>query len=94
MDHFLTKGKSRSIPVTIVLKADSLSVVGWWGPRPADAQQLIDELKAAHTDGAVIKEKLHAWYGKDNGMSTAAEFITALQQAFAMTENKESHQAA
>jgi hypothetical protein len=94
MDHFLTNGKSRSIPVTIVLKADSLSVIGWWGPRPAGAQQLIDELKAAHIDGAVIKEKLHAWYGKDNGMSTATEFITALQQAFAMAEKKESHLAA
>lgn len=94
MDHFLTNGKSRSIPVTIVMKADTLSVIGWWGPRPTGAQLLIDELKANNTDGTIIKEKLHAWYGKDNGMSTAAEFIAAMQQAFASTDAIESFQAA
>lgn len=94
MDHFLTNGKSRSIPVTIVLKEDNLSVVGWWGPRPTGAQQLIDELKAANTESSIIKEKLHAWYGKDNGMSTATEFVAALQQAFSATEAMQSFRAA
>ncbi|MCU0395050.1 MAG: thioredoxin family protein [Chitinophagaceae bacterium] len=94
MDHFLTNGKSRSIPVTIVMKADSFDVIGWWGPRPEGAQQVIDDLKAAQAEASVMKEKLHGWYGRDKGASTAAEFVNALQQAFEKPESKSAHQAA
>ncbi len=87
MDRFLTNGTSRSIPVTIMLKADTLDVLGWWGPRPAGAQAVIDELKAENADFEIVKEKLHGWYAKDKGQSTAAEFMQTLQEAITTLEN-------
>lgn len=45
MDAFLTDGKSRSIPKVIVLDAQTLEVLGEWGPRPAQVQKNIYQKK-------------------------------------------------
>ncbi|MCC6760621.1 MAG: thioredoxin family protein [Chitinophagaceae bacterium] len=87
MDRFLTNGTSRSIPVTIILRSDTMDVLGWWGPRPTGAQAVIDELKAENADFEIVKEKLHGWYAKDKGQSTAAEFMQTLQEAITTLEN-------
>lgn len=87
MDRFLTNGTSRSIPVTIILRPGTMDVLGWWGPRPTGAQAVIDELKAENADFEIVKEKLHGWYAKDKGQSTAAEFMQTLQEAIATLEN-------
>lgn len=81
MDHFLTNGKSRSIPKTIMLKKHTLEVIGSWGPRPAKAQAMVDQLKAADTPMEQLAEQLHRWYKQDKGNSTADEFIKAVHQA-------------
>lgn len=81
MDHFLTNGKSRSIPKTIILKRQTLEVIGSWGPRPSAAQALVDQLKAADTPKEQLAEQLHGWYSQDKGASTAEEFIKAVDQA-------------
>lgn len=78
MDRFLTNGKSRSIPVTVILQPYTMNVLGWWGPRPAGAQAVIDELKAENADFEIVKEKLHSWYAKDKGYSIAEEFMQLL----------------
>jgi hypothetical protein len=78
-DEYLTNG-SRSIPKLVVLRADTLTEVLHWGPRPAEAQALILKLKAegmAHDD--FIRE-LHAWYAHDRTQATQRELLALLQQ--------------
>ena len=81
MDQFLTNGKSRSIPIIVLLDANSLEALAHWGPRPAGAQQLIDALKARNADFDEVKEKLHGWYAKDKGSQVANEFLATLEKA-------------
>ena len=81
MDEFLTNGKSRSIPKLICLDAQSLDVLGSWGPRPANAQKLYDEWRSV--DGVAyqdVAEKLHKWYAKDGTKSMQAEFAEKIPE--------------
>jgi hypothetical protein len=78
-DEYLTNG-SRSIPKLVVLRADTLTEVLHWGPRPAEAQALITRLKAegmAHDD--FIRE-VHAWYAHDRTQATQRELLALVQQ--------------
>jgi hypothetical protein len=78
-DQYLTNG-SRSIPKLVVLRADTLTEVTHWGPRPAEAQALINKLKAegmAHDD--FIRE-VHAWYAHDRTQAIQDELLSLLQQ--------------
>ncbi|PWN08078.1 thioredoxin family protein [Rhodohalobacter mucosus] len=79
MDDFLYQGKSRSIPVLIALDAQSLDVIGTWGPRPAEAQELFEELRS-ETDIPYqqIAETLHKWYTADKTISTQKEWVDLL----------------
>jgi hypothetical protein len=43
MDKYLTNGKSRSIPIIVLIDKDGNEVVRW-GPRAPEAQKLADEL--------------------------------------------------
>ena len=77
IDQYLTNG-SRSIPKLVMLRADTLTEVAHWGPRPAEAQALITRLKAegmAHDD--FIKE-LHTWYAHDRTQATQHELLGLL----------------
>ena len=78
-DQYLTNG-SRSIPKLVVLRADTLTEITHWGPRPAEAQALILKLKAegmAHDD--FIRE-LHTWYAHDRTQATQRELLALVQQ--------------
>ena len=78
MQHFLTN-EAKSIPKLIVLDAETLEVLTHWGPRPAEAKQLILDYKAAH--GVVdepAKIELQKWYLHDKGLSTQEEILTAI----------------
>lgn len=46
MDQFLTNGVARSIPIIIFLDKD-YHYVGKWGPRAANIQEEVDQLKAS-----------------------------------------------
>ncbi|HBQ59600.1 MAG TPA: thioredoxin family protein [Balneolaceae bacterium] len=78
MDEFLTNG-GRSIPKLIALDADSLDVMGTWGPRPKEAYELY---KIQRDDPEIPNEKamenLHLWYAKDRGKSIQQEFSELL----------------
>jgi len=73
MDAYLTNS-GRSIPKLIALKADTLEVLGTWGPRPAPAQQLVQEAKDSNLPFKEMAEKLHAWYAKDRSRTIQQEF--------------------
>ncbi len=89
IDNFLTRG-SRSIPKIICLDAESLVVLGTWGPRPIELQvkmmlrtravnKLLRKDDSTAEDRAqeiltIIKE----WYKGDNTESIQAEVIQNL----------------
>jgi len=78
-DKYLT-GSSRAIPKLVVLRADTLTEVLHWGPRPAEAQALLTKLKAegmAHDD--YVRE-IHAWYAHDRTQATQHELLALVQQ--------------
>ena len=76
MDDFLYKGKSRSIPVLIALDAQTLDVIGSWGPRPSEAQELFEELRSeSDIPYQQVAETLHKWYTADKTVSTQNEWV-------------------
>lgn len=64
MDQYLTNG-GRSIPKLIALDADTMEVLGTWGPRPVPAQELVLAAKAKDMPFKEMAEHLHGWYAKD-----------------------------
>ncbi len=77
MDQFLTNG-GRSIPKLIALEPDTFTILGTWGPRPAAAQYLMDELKKQQLPFPELATKLHSWYADDQTMSAQAELTMAI----------------
>jgi len=81
MDQFLYNGKSRSIPKLICLDADTMDILGDWGPRPEPAQRLYETLR---TDPDMptqkVAEILHKWYADDNGHEIQKEFFQLLDE--------------
>ncbi|MEM1217327.1 MAG: thioredoxin family protein [Bacteroidota bacterium] len=92
MDMFLTNG-GRSIPKIIFLDANSLEVLGDWGPRPSEIQARVmeavgqlrnmesgEEKKAYEYE---VKKDVQLWYAKDKTRTIQAEFLNALEGALA-----------
>lgn len=82
MDQYLTDG-ARSIPKVIAIDAATLSEVGTWGPRPAEAQEILLAYKALPEPKPSYMEfatQLHGWYAKNKTQSTQAELVGLLQQ--------------
>jgi hypothetical protein len=63
MDLYLTNG-GRSIPKVVVLDADGKETATW-GPRPAEAQALMDEWKTLEMRYSEKAEKLQLWYARN-----------------------------
>lgn len=81
MDDFLYKGKSRSIPVVIALDAQTLDVIGSWGPRPSEAQELFEELRSEiDIPYQQVAETLHKWYTANKTVSTQKEWTDLLSR--------------
>lgn len=78
MDQYLTNG-GRSIPKLIAIDTESNKELFTWGPRPKDAQDLVDTIKKdpSKTQEDMINA-LYAWYPKDKGMSTEREIAVLL----------------
>lgn len=83
MDAFLTNG-GRSIPKTIFVDPATGEVLGTWGPRPAEAQAMMEDIKlqeAALPEAerpafhAQAIASIHLWYAKDKGRSIQAELL-------------------
>ncbi|MBL7944174.1 MAG: thioredoxin family protein [Flavobacteriales bacterium] len=78
MNRFLTKG-TRSIPIVICLDNDN-RLCWQWGPRPAAAQVVVDEEKAkADYQSDKMKEKLHLWYARNQGVALQHELVALLR---------------
>ena len=78
MDEFLTDG-SRSIPKLAILDKNTLDVLGSWGPRPAELQEIFLAEKAKPTfNYPDVLKILQLWYNKDKGVSTQSEIANLL----------------
>lgn len=73
MDAYLTNG-GRSIPKLIALDANTMEVLGTWGPRPETAQQMVLDAKANSIPYPEMAELLHSWYAKDKSRTLQQEF--------------------
>ncbi|MCB0561388.1 MAG: thioredoxin family protein [Lewinellaceae bacterium] len=90
MNAFLTNG-GRSIPKVILLDAQTLDVLGSWGPRPAVVQEMVMAARAdmeALTDKEAKKERYQEltaaaqkWYAKDKTQSIQEEFLKAVKES-------------
>ena len=77
MDAHLTNGKSRSIPVVILLD-ETFCERGWWGPRPTDLQRWVLE-EGLKMDPEERYKKVRRFYAKDKGRTTLDEVITGIE---------------
>jgi len=80
IDQFLTNG-GRAIPIVIVLD-EAFNERFHWGPRPAQAQAIVTESKAAievgETDKAEVHKKIRGFYARDHGKAIVSEFVSAI----------------
>lgn len=77
MDTHLT-GKSRSIPIVIVLN-QKYSECGWWGPRPSPLQKWVMEEGMKLPKEERYKE-VRTFYARDHGLTTMTEIVAKLEQ--------------
>jgi hypothetical protein len=76
MNQWLTNG-GKSIPKLIQLDAN-FNVCGSWGPRPAEAQRMVNEARAAAEDHHTYAERIHKWYAQNNSADLQGELSTLL----------------
>lgn len=81
MDQFLTKG-ARSIPVVILIDDASQEVLGHWGPRPMELQDMVYARKEAANPGPYdeFQAGMQKWYTADKGQATTTEFLARLEK--------------
>ena len=75
IDHYLTNGVSKSIPILVVRDADGNDLFVW-GPRPKDTQALLAQhkLDISKTDEEK-KIEFQAWYNANKGADIQAELV-------------------
>ena len=79
MDAHLTNGRSRSIPVVIVLDQDYRER-GWWGPRPTGLQKWVME-EGMKMDPGPRYARVRRFYARDKGKAILAEVLALLRSA-------------
>lgn len=77
MDAHLTNGKSRSIPVVLLLDEDYVEQ-GWWGPRPTDLQRWVLE-EGLKMDSEERYKIVRRFYARDKGRTTLEEIIRGIE---------------
>lgn len=90
IDAFLTNN-ARSIPKVIILNTNTLEVLGSWGPRPAEVQEMVINAKkkvSTIADSEVRQQineetskQLHLWYAKDKTKAIQEEFSFLLSKS-------------
>ncbi len=73
MDLYLTEGK-RSIPKLVAFNGTGEEIFRW-GPRPLEAQKLVDRMLAEGLEKSVRLERLHLWYGRNRGKAIEDELL-------------------
>ncbi|MGI9629266.1 MAG: thioredoxin family protein [Longimicrobiales bacterium] len=79
MDAHLTNGKSRSIPVVMVLD-EAFEERAWWGPRPSELQEWVMTEGLKLEPGPRYKHT-RSVYARDKGRTILEEVIAAIVAA-------------
>lgn len=79
MDEHLTNGRSRSIPVVIVLDGDGVER-GWWGPRPAELQAWVLGDAGQALEAEDRYREIRKWYARDHGRTTIEEVVALIER--------------
>lgn len=81
MDCVLTNG-TRSVPKLIALDAETLQMLGTWGPRPDPAQQIMLQWKSNQDKISwdAFEKELHTWYARDKSQTIQKEFISVIEE--------------
>ena len=69
---------TKSIPKLIQLDS-KFAVTAVWGPRPKEAQQLVERLKADPITAMSYADKLHKWYADDKGSAIQKELLKVIK---------------
>lgn len=77
MDAHLT-GKSRSIPVVMMLDAD-FRERGWWGPRPRELQEWVLG-PGRGLAGDERHREIRRWYARDGGRKILEEVVQMMEK--------------
>ncbi len=77
MDLYLTDG-NKSIPKLVAFNNDGNELFTW-GPRPYEAQQLVDKAKAEGKPKEQFLQELHLWYGKNRGKNLESEILNIVK---------------
>ena len=80
MDRFLTKG-ARSIPKILAID-ESGELISQWGPRPSNAQKLVDDFKSGNSEFASyheLTEAVQKWYHYDRYLSFESEIVEFIE---------------
>jgi len=82
IDRYLTRG-GRAIPIVVVLDERFAEVVRW-GPRPAPAQEIVEDqreaVKKGRVDRAEVHKQVRAFYGADRGRTIVKELAGSLRR--------------
>jgi len=76
MNAHLTNG-GMAVPKIIQLNND-FELINDWGPRPAEAQNFVIQIKSNPETAANYIEELQKWYAKDKQQSTVTELLALL----------------
>lgn len=79
MDTHLTDGRSRSIPVVILLDRDYRECA-WWGPRPGELQKWVME-EGMQMDPGPRYAQVRRFYARDKGRAILSELLDLIRSA-------------
>ncbi|MCR9173137.1 MAG: thioredoxin family protein [bacterium] len=71
IDSYLTNG-GKSIPKLVVRDENDNDLFDW-GPRPAEAQKIVLDMKADNQPYAEVNKVIQNWYNKDKAVSVQEE---------------------
>ncbi len=84
IDHYLTDGQSRSIPILVAFDLDGNEIFKW-GPRPDTAKTLVKNLKHDGFSKEEFNQQLHLWYGRNRGKELESELLELLMNSNPVT---------
>jgi hypothetical protein len=79
IDHYLTNGTSRSIPILVAFDLYGNEIFKW-GPRPDTAKTLVTNLKHDGFSKEEFNQQLHLWYGRNRGKELESELLQILKK--------------
>ncbi len=76
IEQYLNDGK-KSIP-RVIIRDEGNNDLFVWGPRPQEAQMLLDQMKDQGSDSESTKIALQNWFNHDKGISLTGELAARL----------------